>query len=112
MAIFLPPVSALTVAEDQVEVVKSVSPGDEAAKRDNDSDQVALESVDQDLQGSAPVQSYPQHLQASLGHGSGGLGGGPGLAKHGPGPQHGPVPHHGPPIPHGPSRGNIGSSPH
>ncbi|XP_050074529.1 uncharacterized protein LOC126562141 [Anopheles maculipalpis] len=97
----------LTVAEDQVEVVKSVSPGDEAAKRDNDSDQVALESVDQDLQGSAPVQSYPQHLPPSLGHGTGGLGGGPGLAKHGPGPQHGPLPHHGPPIPHGPNRGSL-----
>uniref|UniRef100_A0A182N0Y2 ZP domain-containing protein n=1 Tax=Anopheles dirus TaxID=7168 RepID=A0A182N0Y2_9DIPT len=82
----------LTVAEDPVEVVKSVSPGDEASKRDGGSDQVALESVDQDLQGSAPVQSYPQHLP-------------PPLAKHGPGPQHGPVPHHGPPIPHGPSRG-------
>uniref|UniRef100_A0A182UCB0 ZP domain-containing protein n=1 Tax=Anopheles melas TaxID=34690 RepID=A0A182UCB0_9DIPT len=90
-----------TVAEDQVEVVKSVSPGDEAAKRDNDSDQVALESVDQDLQGSAPVQSaYPQHLPAPLGHGPGALGG-PGLAKHGP------LPHHGPPIPHGPSRGKC-----
>ncbi|XP_041763170.1 uncharacterized protein LOC121588832 isoform X1 [Anopheles merus] len=98
----------LTVAEDQVEVVKSVSPGDEAAKRDNDSDQVALESVDQDLQGSAPVQSaYPQHLPAPLGHGPGALGG-PGLAKHGPGPQHGPLPHHGPPIPHGPSRASLG----
>ncbi|XP_061498278.1 uncharacterized protein LOC1272381 isoform X2 [Anopheles gambiae] len=98
----------LTVAEDQVEVVKSVSPGDEAAKRDNDSDQVALESVDQDLQGSAPVQSaYPQHLPSPLGHGPGALGG-PGLAKHGPGPQHGPLPHHGPPIPHGPSRASLG----
>uniref|UniRef100_A0A182PM72 ZP domain-containing protein n=1 Tax=Anopheles epiroticus TaxID=199890 RepID=A0A182PM72_9DIPT len=101
-ASFLP--EQLTVAEDQVEVVKSVSPGDDAAKRDNDSDQVALESVDQDLQGSAPVQSYPQHLPQPLGHGPGGLGG-PSMAKHGPGPQHGPVPHHGPPIPHGPSRG-------
>uniref|UniRef100_A0A182Q5G5 ZP domain-containing protein n=1 Tax=Anopheles farauti TaxID=69004 RepID=A0A182Q5G5_9DIPT len=94
----------LTVAEDPVEVVKSVSPGDEASKRDGNSDQVALESVDQDLQGSAPVQSYPQHLPPPLQHGPAG---GP-LAKHGPGPQHGPVPHHGPPIPHGPSRASLG----
>ncbi|XP_053678087.1 uncharacterized protein LOC128728486 [Anopheles nili] len=97
----------LTMAEDQVEVVKSVSPGDEATKRDNDSDQVALESVDQDLQGSTPVQSYPQHIPPPLGHGPGGLGG-PVLAKHGPGPQHGPLPHHGPPMPHGPSRASLG----
>uniref|UniRef100_A0A182JII6 Uncharacterized protein n=1 Tax=Anopheles atroparvus TaxID=41427 RepID=A0A182JII6_ANOAO len=92
----------LTLADDQVEVVKSVSPGDEAAKRENDSDQVALESVDQDLQGSAPVQSYPQHLPPPHG------GHGPPHGKHGPGPQHGPGPHHGPLLSHGPSRGSLG----
>ncbi|KFB37894.1 AGAP000788-PA-like protein [Anopheles sinensis] len=92
----------LTLADDQVEVVKSVSPGDDATKRDNDSDQVALESVDQDLQGSAPVQSYPQHLPPPHG------GHGPPHGKHGPGPQHGPGPHHGPLMSHGPNRGSLG----
>ncbi|XP_050099241.1 uncharacterized protein LOC126579734 [Anopheles aquasalis] len=112
-------------AEEQSEVLKSLSQGDEGTStRDSDSDQVALESVDQDLQGSAPVQSYPKHLPppaighvpvgigaAAVGGGSGG-GLGVGVGVGGPGPKHGPGHgavhghghgHHGPP-----SRASLG----
>ncbi|XP_055528050.1 uncharacterized protein LOC129720585 isoform X1 [Wyeomyia smithii] len=86
----------LTGGDDTVEVVKSISPGEEVEKRENDPDQVALESVDQDHQGasSASVHSFPQHIPLSIGHG-------PGPQSHGP-PPVGP---HGPHLGHGPSRG-------
>lgn len=75
-------------------MVKAVSPGDEAEKRENDPDQVALESVDQDHQGSSSVHSFPQHIPLSIGHG-------PGPQPHGPGPA-GSI---GPILGHGASRG-------
>uniref|UniRef100_A0A182FM99 Uncharacterized protein n=1 Tax=Anopheles albimanus TaxID=7167 RepID=A0A182FM99_ANOAL len=117
-------------AEEQSEVLKSLGQGDEGSStRDADSDQVALESVDQDLQGSAPVQSFPKHLPppaighvpvgigAAVGSGGGGGGGGVGVGggpvglAGGPGPKHGPGHgvhghghgHHGPP-----SRASLG----
>ncbi|XP_055616345.1 uncharacterized protein LOC129762264 [Toxorhynchites rutilus septentrionalis] len=92
----------ISEADDQVEVVKAVSPGDEAEKRENDPDQVALESVDQDHQGSSSVHSFPQHIPLSIGHG-------PGPQPHGPGPA-GSL---GPILGHGASRGaqlTIGQS--
>ncbi|XP_049535974.1 uncharacterized protein LOC125951282 [Anopheles darlingi] len=110
-------------AEEQSEVLKSLSQGDDGTStRDSDSDQVALESVDQDLQGSAPVQSFPKHLPppsaighvpvgigAAVGGGGGGGLGGPVVLQGGPGPKHGPGHgahghgHHGPP-----SRASLG----
>ncbi|XP_058444424.1 uncharacterized protein LOC131426037 [Malaya genurostris] len=84
-----------TLADDTVEVVKAISPGDEVEKRENDQDQVALESVDQDHQGSSSVHSFPQHIPLSIGHG-------PGPQPHGPGPAGPHGSHHGG---HGPSRG-------
>ncbi|XP_052871974.1 uncharacterized protein LOC128277538 [Anopheles cruzii] len=95
----------LAVADqDQAEALKALNQGDDAAAtRDSDSDQVALESVDQDLQGSAQVQLFPKHLPpTAIGHAQVGAPVGP---KHGPGLQHGAVLHHGP-ISHGPSRGH------
>ncbi|XP_058063833.1 LOW QUALITY PROTEIN: uncharacterized protein LOC131213736 [Anopheles bellator] len=97
----------LAVADqEQAEVLKALNQGDDAAAtRDNDSDQVALESVDQDLPGSAQVQLFPKHLPpTSIGHTQGGAPVGP---KHGPGLQHGAVLHHGP-ISLGPSRASLG----
>lgn len=77
-----------------MEVVKAISP-DEVETRENDPDQVALESVDQDHPGaSSSVHSFPQHIPLSIGLG-------PGPQSHGPGPA-GP---HGPILGHGPSRG-------
>lgn len=108
---FLP--SQITVADDQIEVVKAISPDDGGGggvgggggggleKRENDSDQVALESIDQDHQGasSASVHSYPQHIPLSIGHG-------PPPPQHQQGPPGPPPPPHfqqGPPHgPHGP----------
>ncbi|KAL9695947.1 hypothetical protein quinque_015232 [Culex quinquefasciatus] len=103
----------ITVADDQIEVVKAISPDDGGGggvgggggggleKRENDSDQVALESIDQDHQGasSASVHSYPQHIPLSIGHG-------PPPPQHQQGPPGPPPPPHfqqGPPHgPHGP----------
>ena len=49
----------LSIADDVVEVVKSVSP-DEVEKREENTDQVALETVEQEAKIHAPPSHAPQ----------------------------------------------------